>query len=94
MRNVTRLAAGAVSALVNPTPSNLIEAVAGLALIGASGASAKAALEDEDTREVATVTFLFTASGISLFGKSGAFWDLIAGGLVMFAMHSVRHIRS
>lgn len=79
------LGAGAVTALVSLAPGILIEAVAGLALIGAFSASAKAAFEAEETREAAAVTFLLTASGISIFGISGAFWGLLAGGLVMIA---------
>ncbi|MEM7068283.1 MAG: benzoate/H(+) symporter BenE family transporter [Pseudomonadota bacterium] len=77
------LFAGAVTAFVSLAPSILIEAVAGLALIGAFSLAARAAFEAEETREAAAVTFLLTASGISIAGVSGAFWGLLAGGLVM-----------
>ncbi len=77
------LFAGAVAAFVSLAPSILIEAVAGLALIGAFSMAAKSALAEDGTREAAAVTFLLTASGISIFGISGAFWGLLAGGLVM-----------
>ncbi|MEM9278000.1 MAG: benzoate/H(+) symporter BenE family transporter [Pseudomonadota bacterium] len=79
------LAAGAITAFVSLAPGILIEAVAGLALIGAFSAAIQAAFNDADTREGAAVTFLLTASGISMFGVSGAFWGLIAGGMVLFA---------
>ncbi|MNL60081.1 Inner membrane protein YdcO [compost metagenome] len=61
----------------------LIEAVAGLALVGAFAGSAMAAFTDAKTREAAAITFLVTASGVSFGGVSGAFWGLIAGGLML-----------
>ncbi len=84
------LAAGAVTALVSLAPGILIEAVAGLALIGAFSASAKAAFEDADSREAAATTFLLTASGMSLAGISGAFWGLVAGWLVLILKDAVK----
>lgn len=80
---VIGLAAGAVTAFVALSPSILIEAVGGLALIGAFSGSAMAAFKEPATREAAAVTFLVTASGIAFAGVSGAFWGLLAGGAVM-----------
>jgi len=77
------LIAGVVTAFVGLAPPVLIEAVAGLALIGAFSSSAMAAFSEADTREAAALTFLVTASGISFAGVSGAFWGLIAGGLML-----------
>jgi benzoate membrane transport protein len=34
-------------------------------------------------REAAVITFLVTASGLSAFGVSGAFWGLLAGGAML-----------
>ena len=79
------LFAGAVTAFVSLAPSILIEAVAGLALIGAFSMAAKAALEEETSREAAAITFLVTASGVNISGISGAFWGLLAGVLVLAA---------
>ncbi|QLF71448.1 benzoate/H(+) symporter BenE family transporter [Peteryoungia desertarenae] len=83
------LSAGAVTGFVSLAPPILIQAVAGLALIGAFSGSAVAAFKDTETREAAAVTFLVTASGISILGIAGAFWGLIAGvamlGLVKVA---------
>ncbi|MCL6706969.1 benzoate/H(+) symporter BenE family transporter [Pseudomonas sp. R2.Fl] len=84
------LAAGAVTAFVSLAPPILIQAVAGLALIGAFSGSAVAAFRDVETREAAAVTFLITASGVSFGGISGAFWGLIAGGLMMALMRVAR----
>ncbi len=77
------LAAGAVTALVSLAPPILIEAVAGLALVGAFSASALAAFKDVETREAAAVTFLVSAAGIPFGGVSAAFWGLICGLLVL-----------
>lgn len=77
------LLAGAVTTFVSLAPSVLIEAVAGLALVGAFAGSAMAAFTDARTREAAAITFLVTASGVSFGGVSGAFWGLIAGGLML-----------
>ena len=77
------LLAGAVTAFVSLAPPILIQAVAGLALIGAFSGSAVAAFREQGTREAAAVTFLITASGVSFAGISGAFWGLVAGGLMM-----------
>lgn len=73
------LMAGLATKLAISAPPVLIEAVAGLALLGALAASISAALQDESRREAALVTFLVTASGTGFFGISGAFWGLIAG---------------
>lgn len=75
--------AGAVTASVALAPPILIQAVAGLALIGAFSGSATAAFQAPATSEAAAVTFLVTASGVSFGGISGAFWGLLAGGLMM-----------
>ena len=80
---VLGLLAGAVTAFVSLAPPILIQAVAGLALIGAFSGSAVAAFKEPETREAAAVTFLITASGVSFAGISGAFWGLVAGGLMM-----------
>ncbi len=77
------LLAGVVTAFVALAPAILIEAVAGLALIGAFSGSAMAAFKEPETREAAAITFIVTASGVSFGGISGAFWGLLAGGLVL-----------
>ena len=77
------LLAGLATAFIAAAPPVLIEAVAGLALLGAFAASLAAALAEPRHREAAAVTFLVTASGLSFFGIAGAFWGLLAGGAVM-----------
>ncbi|NEJ73316.1 benzoate/H(+) symporter BenE family transporter [Rhizobium phaseoli] len=77
------LLAGAVTAFVALAPPVLIQAVAGLALVGAFSSSAMSAFQAPESREAAAITFLVTASGVSFGGISGAFWGLIAGGLML-----------
>ena len=76
--------AGVMTAFVSLAPVILIEAVAGLALVAAFSGSAVAAFKDEATRPASAVTFLAAASGMTLFGVSGAFWGLLAGCAMLF----------
>lgn len=62
----------------------LIEAAAGLALIAAFGGAMQGATQDESARIPALLTFLVTASGLSLFGIGGAFWGLLLGWAVLW----------
>jgi benzoate membrane transport protein len=77
------LMAGAATAFISASPPILIEAVAGLALLGAFGGALLGAVAEPRDREAAVITFLVTASGASFFGISGAFWGLVAGGAVL-----------
>ncbi len=79
------LLAGAATAFIAASPPLLIEAVAGLALLGAFGGALMGAVSDVHEREAAVITFLVAASGLSWFGVGGAFWGLLAGG----AMHAL-----
>lgn len=76
------LLANAATAFIGASPPVLIEAVAGLALLGAFGSSIVGAVKEPQDREAAVITFLVTASGLSFFGISGAFWGLVAGGAI------------
>lgn len=60
-------------------PTALIAALAGLALLSAIGAALHGAMSVPADREAALITFLVTASGMSLLGLSAAFWGLIFG---------------
>lgn len=64
-------------------PSALVMGVAGIALFGTIGASLHAALQNESQREAALLTFLVTASGLTLCGIGSAFWGLVVGVLVV-----------
>jgi benzoate membrane transport protein len=61
----------------------LIEAVAGLALLNAFGSALHNALADVSEREAALATFLVSSSGVAWHGIGGAFWGLLAGGVIL-----------
>ncbi|MCW3474237.1 benzoate/H(+) symporter BenE family transporter [Limobrevibacterium gyesilva] len=84
------LLAGAATAFISASPPILIEAVAGLALLGAFGGALMGAVAEPREREAAVITFLVTASGLTFLGISGAFWGLLAGG----GMHALTQWRS
>lgn len=68
-------------------PSELILAIAGLALLSTIGNSLKIALDEEAQREPALITILVSASGITLLGIGAAFWGLIAGVLASLILN-------
>ncbi len=71
-----------VGALLAAFPRELVVAIAGLALVGTIGNGLAIAAKDEAEREAAIVTFLVTASGLTLWGVGAAFWGLVAGLVV------------
>jgi len=73
------LCGASVAALIGMFPSQMIMALAGLALLNTIGGGLAAALRDEAQREPAVITFLVTASGLHLFGIGAAFWGIVAG---------------
>ncbi|MFJ4208152.1 benzoate/H(+) symporter BenE family transporter [Paenarthrobacter sp. NPDC089675] len=72
----------ALVTVVAAAPPGLLEAVAGLALLGTLAASISSALEAAEDRIPACITFLLAASGLSFAGVGAAFWAL-AGGLAV-----------
>lgn len=68
-----------LTAAVAVAPSGMIEAVAGLALIGTLVSSLAAAFAQADQRIATGVTFLVAASPVVLFGIGSAFWGLVFG---------------
>jgi benzoate membrane transport protein len=71
--------AGVATALVVYSSPLLIEAVAGLALIGAFASATAGALQVEEDRIPAMATLLVTVSGLSFFNIGPAFWGLLIG---------------
>jgi benzoate membrane transport protein len=76
-----------VVALFAAFPKALIMAIAGLALFGTIANGLTVAMANEKQREAALITFLVTASGVSLFGIGTAFWGLVAGGLALLVFN-------
>ncbi|MDJ0383706.1 benzoate/H(+) symporter BenE family transporter [Streptomyces sp. G-G2] len=81
---------GTVSSLLTALPTALILGIAGLGLLGTIANSLSSALSDERFREAAVVTFLATASGVSLLGIGSAFWGLLAGALTLAVTRGLR----
>ena len=79
-----------VAALFAAFPKELIVAIAGIALLGTIGNSLATALRDESHREPALVTFLVTASGVTLAGIGSAFWGIVFGVLTLLVLR--RHL--
>jgi benzoate membrane transport protein len=77
------LLGGTVGSVFAAFPQELVLAIAGLALLGTIGNGLLTALIQEKEREAALITFLITASGVTLFGIGSAFWGLVAGGLAI-----------
>ena len=59
--------------------------LAGLALLSTIANNLYTAVSDDASREAAVITFVVTASGISLFGIGAAFWGLVAGSIASLA---------
>jgi len=79
-----------LTAVLLALPKELVWAIAGFALLGTIGNGLVTALNHERHREAALVTFLVTASGITLFGVGSAFWGLLGGVLVLVLLHGGR----
>ncbi|NED85824.1 benzoate/H(+) symporter BenE family transporter [Streptomyces sp. SID11233] len=68
-----------VASLLTAMPHALVLAIAGIGLLATIESSLSTALADKSSREAAVVTFLATASGVTLLGIGSAFWGLLAG---------------
>ncbi|MDM2848057.1 benzoate/H(+) symporter BenE family transporter [Citrobacter sp. Cpo074] len=70
-----------ITGLMAALPVSWIQMLAGLALLGTISGSLFQALHNEAERDAAIVTFLVTASGLTVLGVGSAFWGLIVGGI-------------
>ena len=80
---VTGLLGATVVSVFTALPKELVAAIAGIALLGTIGTSLSGALHDEHERDAALITFLVTASGLTLRGIGSAFWGLLLGLAVL-----------
>ena len=84
-------AASLAAAFVAASPPLLIQAVAGLALLSSLTAALSGALVAEETRLPAILTFVTTASGITIGGVGSPFWGLVAGiGMILLLRFGIR----
>lgn len=68
-----------VALLFGALPTELIVAIAGIALLGTIASGLQVAFADEGWREPALLTFLVTLSGVQFASIGSAFWGLVAG---------------
>ncbi|PZT70690.1 benzoate transporter [Streptomyces sp. SW4] len=66
-------------ALFTGLPEALVATLAGVALLGALSGSLARTVADERHREASVITFLATASGVTVAGIGSPFWGLLAG---------------
>jgi benzoate membrane transport protein len=77
-----------IAGLFSAFPPEFVLALAGLALLTTIANSLHSAVFEASTREAAVITFLVTASGVSLFGVGAAFWGLVAGAIALFVFRA------
>lgn len=71
--------AGTIVLLFNAIPSAVVAALAGLALISAIVANIRLLSANSSYIEPAVITFLVTASDMSIAGMGSAFWGIVLG---------------
>ncbi|WP_371261943.1 benzoate/H(+) symporter BenE family transporter [Pseudomonas sp. ML96] len=79
--------AATLAALFAALPSALVLSIAALALLGSIGNGLAQAMNAPAERDAALVTFMVTASGMTLVGIGSAFWGLVAGGLTLLILN-------
>ena len=78
---------GTIVLLFASLPRELVATLAGLALLGAIGSNLAGVVSAEDHREASLITFLATASGMTLLGLGSAFWGIVIGLLAYAVLH-------
>ncbi|MDX1722425.1 MAG: benzoate/H(+) symporter BenE family transporter [Pseudomonas sp.] len=72
-----------LAALFTALPKALILSIAALALFASIIGGLTQAMSEPREREAALITFLVTASGMTLFSVGSAFWGIVAGLLTL-----------
>jgi benzoate membrane transport protein len=79
-----------IAALFAALPKALVVSIAALALFGSIMSGLANAMGDLKQREAALVTFMVTASGLTLLSIGPAFWGLVAGLATQTVLHAKR----
>jgi benzoate membrane transport protein len=82
---MTGILGASIVSLFSAFPQEMIVAIAGLALLNTIGNSLASALKEDEQRLPALITFLVTASGLTLLSIGSAFWGLILGLTAIYA---------
>ncbi|MBN3852353.1 MULTISPECIES: benzoate/H(+) symporter BenE family transporter [unclassified Paraburkholderia] len=77
-----------IAALFAAFPQALVVSIAALALFGSIMSGLTNAMQNPREREAALVTFMVTASGLTLLSIGAAFWGLVAGVLTQFVLNA------
>ena len=84
---LTGIFGATVASVFSAFPEALVMGIAGLALLGTISAGLVSALQQPSDQEAALITFLATASGMTLWGLGSAFWGLVLGGIAYAVLH-------
>ncbi|CDZ92875.1 MULTISPECIES: benzoate/H(+) symporter BenE family transporter [Pseudomonadaceae] len=76
-----------LAALFASFPAALVLSIAALALLGSIGSGLTQAMHLPRERDAALITFMVTASGLTLFGIGSALWGLVAGVLTLWILN-------
>ncbi|GLK88202.1 benzoate/H(+) symporter BenE family transporter [Pseudomonas turukhanskensis] len=76
-----------LAALFAALPKELVLSIAALALFGSIINGLTNAMAEPKEREAALITFMVTASGLSLFSIGSAFWGIVAGVLTLLILN-------
>ncbi|PLZ01495.1 hypothetical protein CY652_15375 [Burkholderia sp. WAC0059] len=79
-----------IAALFAALPTALVVSIAALALLGSIMSGLASAMQDVKQREAALVTFMVTASGLTLLSIGPAFWGLVAGVVTQIVLNARR----
>jgi benzoate membrane transport protein len=76
-----------LAALFAAFPKELVLSIAALALFGSIINGLTVAMNEPKEREAALITFMVTASGLTLFSIGSAFWGIVAGVLTLLILN-------
>ncbi|KAA5846184.1 hypothetical protein F2A37_09380, partial [Pseudomonas chlororaphis] len=76
-----------LAALFAALPKELVLSIAALALFGSIINGLSIAMSQVKEREAALITFMVTASGLTLFSVGSAFWGIVAGVLTLVILN-------
>ena len=76
-----------LAALFAAFPKELVLSIAALALFGSISNGLTVAMSESKEREAALITFMVTASGMTLYSVGSAFWGIVAGVLTLMILN-------
>jgi len=83
---VAGVLAASIAALFAAFPKALVVALAAFALLGSIASGLTVAMQSPQEREPALLTFMITASGMTLAGIGSAFWGVVGGMLALLVL--------